>query len=329
MGPHGHTVEYGHEEMQLFLTRLQAGYENVPFTSWFHAVDVTHAVFRFLRILCVEAYLDRVERFALLVAAAGHDFGHMGLNNQFLVETSHELALRYNDRSPLENMHLARLFDLLANNSTNILASLTRKEFQEARRVCIVAILHTDNAHHFAMIKEVQLLYQVNSEMFDETRAFHSVDSNDFPSRDVLDCFRIPETRTLICKLILHVSDLAHSMKPFRVSQVWAWRSLEEMFLIGDAERESRMPVQALHDRHRVNGPNSQIGFIEFVVAPLIIEVVKVMPPIEPCAEHLVDNAKEWHSIWNAKTSPPPKHEEKQALQDRIWRLERRFIEGA
>jgi hypothetical protein len=30
-----------------------------------------------------------------------------GVNNQFLVETTHEVAVKYNDRSPLENLHCA------------------------------------------------------------------------------------------------------------------------------------------------------------------------------------------------------------------------------
>ena len=48
--------------------------------------------------------------FAALVAAAVHDVDHPGKSNQFLIETSHDLALLYNDNSVLENHHLAVAF---------------------------------------------------------------------------------------------------------------------------------------------------------------------------------------------------------------------------
>ena len=84
-------------------------------------------------------------RFGLLVAAVGHDLGHPGLNNPFLVErrpqfrsgfsqlhwlnvvrTRHEVAVTYNDRSPLENMHCAKLFHILREPDTNVFYALDK-----------------------------------------------------------------------------------------------------------------------------------------------------------------------------------------------------------
>merc|ERR1712226_1270737 len=103
-------------------------------------------------------------RYALVLSGVCHDIGHPGLSNVFLVETSHELAIRYNDHSPLENMHCARLFEIVSQTKTAIFSELNKAEYREVRQVCIEAILHTDNQYHFAMLKDVQMLYEMNSD---------------------------------------------------------------------------------------------------------------------------------------------------------------------
>lgn len=47
----------------------------------------------------------------------------------------HELALRYNDSSVVENHALATLFGILADPTQNILDGLTDAEWREARSV--------------------------------------------------------------------------------------------------------------------------------------------------------------------------------------------------
>ena len=62
-----------------------------------------------------------MERLSLMVAAIGHDIDHPGLNNAFLRKTQAPLAIRYNDRSVLENHHASVLFSLLHGESAALL----------------------------------------------------------------------------------------------------------------------------------------------------------------------------------------------------------------
>lgn len=49
------------------------------------------------------------------IGAIVHDYGHMGVNNNFLITSMDELALIHNDQSPHENHHLAASFKILFN----------------------------------------------------------------------------------------------------------------------------------------------------------------------------------------------------------------------
>jgi len=328
VGPHNHNISFDPVVMARFLETCEAGYFKAsPYHNWFHAIDATHAVYRLLHVCAAESYLSGIDRYALLVSAISHDLGHPGLNNVFLVETSHELALRYNDRSPLENMHCAKLFEITGTPTCNVFGTMSPQQFQEVRKVCIEAILHTDNAQHFAMIKEVQMIYEVNSEILDASHEFFNEDPDSFPTREAVDCFRQPESRRLIVNVMLHVADISNSMKPFRICRIWAWQVLEEFFLQGDAEKRLGVPVQALNDREKVNRAFSQVGFIEFLVHPLLFAVNKVLPPTETLLEQLIQNAKVWQQQWLTETRPPPGEAEKRALADRVTKLEQKHME--
>lgn len=316
-----------------FIDAARLGYGHpakIPYHNWYHAVDVTHSVFRLLNNCATERFLSNYERFALVTSAVCHDIGHPGLNNPFLVETAHELALRYNDHSPLENMHCARLFELLSQPKTAIFALLDRQQYKEVRQVCIEAILHTDNTHHFGMVKELQMLYEMNSDVFDMALQMFQVSQLDFPPREICDIFMEPEKRKLMRNLFLHFSDISNPMKPFPICKSWAWNILDEFFLQGDKEKELGLTLQPLNDRDKVNRPYSQVGFIEFFIAPFAFATVRLIPPLVALTDQMMANLAAWCEEW--ETMPLPKQEEEErilkleALQERILKLEAKFI---
>jgi hypothetical protein len=63
------------------------------------------------------------------------------------VNTSSQLALRYNDASVLEHHHAATAFALM--DSTKLLANMDREEYRALRKLIVGAILATDSACSF------------------------------------------------------------------------------------------------------------------------------------------------------------------------------------
>ena len=123
---------------------------------------------------------DGVALLAVLTAAFAHDAGHIGVTNSLLVNLRHDLALRYNDDSVLENYHCSTAFAILlgrsharpssppssasasastttssssdAHGTANVFANLNTDEYKRARKLVISAILNTDMARHFVLL---------------------------------------------------------------------------------------------------------------------------------------------------------------------------------
>jgi len=340
------------EKLNAFVRQVAPGYSKGPqYHTWSHAVDVTHVLFMLLHQCSQNCQLmSGLEEFALVVSAVCHDLGHPGVTNDFLVQTASDLAIRYNDTSPLENMHCARLFEIMTKPEAAIFSSLSRGQYKEVRTVCIEAILHTDAKHHVGLVKGLQMFCEMKSGLLTRARDFRtrSVVQHDkeqpeeephavvpsaslssasemlWPPRELLDAMWEPEGRTLIRNSLLHFADISNPVRPFWLCKEWAVSILDEFFAQGDLERRWGLPVFPLHDRERTNLAFSQIGFIDFFVGPLVFVMVRVLTPLEVLADVLVHNAQMWADEWEQETMPS--EEETANLASRLRRLEDRAL---
>merc|ERR1712048_994005 len=242
--------------------------------------------------------MSNVDVYALLVSAICHDVGHPGKTNPFLVEIRDELAVRYNDKSPLENMHCARLFEICRDHKADVFRSLDRDAYKQARTVCIVSILNTDNAQHLDMVKEVKKAYEVSSVICDAQASDPTAFGDDYMG-DVL-C----KNTVLWLKLILHMSDIANPFKPFGVYKLWAMRVQDEFFAQGDEEKRLSIPVGMLNDRDKVSRPSSEHGFITFLVAPLVNNSVFIFQSMHLLACQMANNLETWRDTWVELSKP-------------------------
>jgi len=292
-----------------FFEVVMAAYQDQPYHNRMHAVDILHTCYRLLCLTAGERWASDVEQYGLLIAAMCHDMGHMGKTNPFLVETGHDLALRYNDASPLENMHCSSLFKVCTSANTNVFKSLNTDQFKIARRTCVATILHTDNAHHFEMVKDINKAYEINSETCDKQAQTLAVSGTSWLTQYLDDV--IKKDTILYLELFLHFSDVSNPLKPFPVCQAWAWRVLDEFFAQGDEEKRLGIPVGMLNDRDKINKPGSQHGFINFLVAPLVFGAVKIFPTLHPLATQMASNLRDWRDIWVEEVKPDSEAVEK------------------
>ena len=57
--------------------------------------------------------MENLENLSALIVSFGHEVGHPGLNNRFLVNNLEEMAIAYNDISVLKNMYVSIIFSTM------------------------------------------------------------------------------------------------------------------------------------------------------------------------------------------------------------------------
>jgi len=217
------------------------------------------------------------------------------------------LARTYNDSSVLENRHVACLYQLVQDKPEADIFSMVPDEatWREIRKIIIYCILHTDMTHHFKMVSQLEVFYEL-----------HSMDVYN-PK-----LYEAQEDRLLMLSLMLHASDVSNPVKPYHVYENWANCVLNEFFYQGDQEKANKLPVSAQMDRDTTSKPMSQIGFIEFIVAPLFNATVKLFPEMTHLMHNLLDNRKRWGDLYaleleSSAKAQTEKDEEKTKIANR------------
>ncbi|KAJ9520995.1 hypothetical protein QJQ45_022698, partial [Haematococcus lacustris] len=154
-----------HTKLARWLCRIEDGYCANPYHNRSHAADVVQTMHMLLtRGGLMPGYADHLTQLAAYLAAVCHDYQHIGRTNDWLVETQDELALRYNDRSPMENHHLAGAFSLLKHPDMNFLQAMPKATYDRLRKLVIELVLGTDMKQHFSIIGQFTALHRTGGD---------------------------------------------------------------------------------------------------------------------------------------------------------------------
>ncbi|XP_018374902.1 PREDICTED: cAMP-specific 3',5'-cyclic phosphodiesterase isoform X2 [Trachymyrmex cornetzi] len=290
-----------------FMMTLEDHYvKDNPFHNSLHAADVTQSTHTLLNTPALESVFTPLEITAALFAASIHDVDHPGLTNQFLINSSSELALMYNDESVLENHHLAVAFKLLQNEGCDIFVNMTKKQRQTLRKMVIDMVLSTDMSKHMSLLADLKTM----------------VETKKVAGSGVLLLDNYTD-RIQVLENLVHCADLSNPTKPLTLYRRWVGLLMEEFFLQGDREREQNMDISPMCDRHSATIEKSQVGFIDYIVHPLWETWADL---VHPDAQEILDTLEENRDWYQSMIPPSPPSDdqqqsgtnESQQQQDRI-----------
>jgi len=81
------------------------------------------------------------------------------------------------------------------------------------------------------------------------------------------------------------------------------------------------VPVQFLNDRDKLNRPNSQIGFIEFMIAPFFVAQIRLWPALHEYGDMMANNISRWADLWEQEVNPA--EEERNKVRARVERVKK------
>ncbi|KAL8782474.1 MAG: hypothetical protein Q9213_005343 [Squamulea squamosa] len=300
-------------DLKSFLFASRAAYNSfVHYHNFRHVVDVMQAIFYFLLCLgtlppypskhpsssapmpssvsLIRMLLQPFDALTLLVSAIGHDVGHPGVNNAFLVALNAPLAQLYNDKSVLESFHCAAYSQILRRYWKSVF------EHTAMRGLMISSILATDMGLHFKYMADLSNL---------QDKVKHEKSTEGW-SQQTID-----EYRTLTCGLLIKCADISNVARPFNIAAKWADILQLEFANQGTMENELGMATTLFGGPPELGNvtklANSQNGFMNIFAFPLFGAISDVLPPMSFAVEEMRTN----QNIWQTKIEQHKPVEEK------------------
>ncbi|KAI9362045.1 hypothetical protein DFJ73DRAFT_620890 [Zopfochytrium polystomum] len=268
-----------------FFRTVESSYRKLSYHNSFHAADVLQTVtLLLLSDADMVSKFTKLEVLAACIASAVHDVDHPGVNNNYLVQSSHPLAIVYNDLSVLEFHHSRKAFEIARRPDCDVFSCLSLDARKDVRRLIIGMVLATDTTSHFTYINKLKSKISASSLNLD--------DSDD---------------RALVLDMAIKCADLNNPTKTTNQCKNWAYRVMEEFFKQGDKERLMGLPVSKFMDRNDTNIPKCQLGFIDIMVRPLFDAWSQCIRTdfTTTCMANIAKNRAYWESIHNKPEEIP------------------------
>ena len=262
-----------------------------------HASDITQTCLLYFKM----GEFETVHKFtksnicSLFLSCMCHDYQHPGVNNNFLKETNNKIAVRYNDISILENMHISKTFKIiLTHKECNVFENVDKNLYKEMRKEMISCVLATDMAFHNIYVDFLKQCVNEKKEGIKE--------SDDKKQKE--------ERNQKYMNLLIHSADISNPTKLFDIYFEWAKLVVEEFWDQGDKEKKLNLPCFC--DREKVTIYQSQLGFINFIEIPYFSLLADLNPKLKFFYDNLLNNKNILLSLQEKDKEKKEKEKEKE-----------------
>ena len=248
-----------------------------------HAADITHTCLIYFKVGKVNKVckLSKSSKCALFLSCLCHDYKHPGVNNNYLKETRDKIAIKYNDISILENMHIAEAFKLIndSSNNYNLFQDLDNNMYKQIRKEMISCVLSTDMTFHKDYANFLKKCIEIKKNSNNDNNSSNNLDN---------DNKKIEEDYQQYMNVLIHSSDISNPTKPFDIYFKWAELVVKEFYDQGDKEKKLNLPCSC--DRNKVTLYQSQLGFINFIEIPYFTLFIEVFVNLKFYMDNLNNN---------------------------------------
>ena len=231
---------------QNWCRKIAEGYgRKNPYHTDLHAGDVTQTCFVFFKIGKINEFckLSQLSKCSLFLSCICHDYKHPGVNNNFLKDSKNILAIKYNDNSILENMHISETFKLTIDYpNCDIFWGMNSDYYKRMRKEMISCVLCTDMINHRKAIDFMGELINNKKNINNNSKNEEQDNHQEFMN------------------LLIHSADISNPTKKFDIYWKWAELVVEEFFEQGDKEKE--LGLICTFDRETTTKYQNQLGFI-------------------------------------------------------------------
>ena len=299
-------------KLQSFLITVSDNYKiTTLYHNSLHGADVTQSLCVYFlnsnaEEICESTVLDLL---GMIISALGHDLGHPGLNNNFHINDSTDLAITYNDASCLENFHTSYLFKILRKEENNIIEKFSVQNYKTIRKRMISQILATDMANHGETISLIRT--KIKSWKEEGESRFNLLTGNEKTKFD---------EQQILLNYLIHMADLGHNCKKYEISIIWIKLLCEEFWMQGDKEKAKGLPISFMCDRNKIDVPASQVGFLRGFILSSFDCLAEMFPKLKYNIENAENNIKQWKKLqdekrllgWTPKKEKKGKKDEKE-----------------